>query len=99
MVSSSPLTASEIATALAELPGWAIDRQALTCTLAFTDFREAFTFMGRVAFEAEELNHHPEWTNSYNRVHFRLSTHDVGDRVTRKDVELAHRIRRLAAQR
>ncbi len=89
-------TAPEIATALSGLPGWTTDGEALVCTFVFSDFREAFTFMTRVAFEAENLNHHPEWTNSYNRVSFRLCTHEAGDRVTRKDIELALRIQRLA---
>ncbi|GAB1488584.1 hypothetical protein MASR2M8_10300 [Opitutaceae bacterium] len=92
------LTPSEITTALASLPGWTIDDEALTCTFAFSDFREAFAFMMRVSFEVEDLNHHPEWTNCYNRVHFRLCTHDSGHRVTRKDVKLAQRIQRLAGR-
>ena len=50
----------------------------------------------RVAFEAEALNHHPEWTNVYNRVAIRLNTHDAGGKVTRKDVELAQRIQKIS---
>ncbi len=52
--------------------------------------------MGRIAFEAEELNHHPEWTNVYDRVVIRLNTHDVGGVVTARDVALALRIQRIA---
>ena len=52
--------------------------------------------MVRVSFEAEALDHHPDWTNVYNRVAIRLNTHDAGDRVTSKDVELANRIQQIA---
>jgi len=52
-------------------------------------------FMVFVAFEAEEMNHHPEWTNVYNRVMVRLNTHDAGGKVTAKDVELAGRIEKV----
>lgn len=55
----------------------------------FKDFSEAFAFMTRVALEAEKMNHHPLWTNVYNRVEFWLSTHDAGDIVTDKDRKLA----------
>ncbi len=94
-----PLTSAEISTALAGLPGWSVEGDALTCTFVFPDFREAFAFMTRVAFESEDLGHHPEWTNSYNRVQIRLRTHNAGNQITRKDVELAHRIHRLAGRR
>ena len=55
--------------------------------------------MTRVAFEAEDLGHHPDWSNGYNRVQIRLCTHDAGNQVTRQDVELAQRIHRLAGHR
>lgn len=58
----------------------------------FKDFKEAFAFMTKVATIAEELKHHPEWTNIYNKVTIKLSTHDAGDIVTEKDTELAKRI-------
>jgi len=58
----------------------------------FKDFKEAFAFMTKVAAIAEELKHHPEWTNTYNKVTIKLSTHDAGDIVTEKDKELAKRI-------
>ena len=59
-------------------------------------FREAMSFMVRAAFEAEALNHHPEWTNVYDRVVVRLNTHDAGGKVTAKDVELAKRIQEIS---
>lgn len=92
-----PLTSSEITAALRELPGWTVERDALARTFQFADFKAALVFMVRAGFEAEALNHHPEWTNVYNRVAVRLTTHDAGNRVTTKDVELAQRLSRLAA--
>ena len=86
-----PLTPGEIQQALTRLPGWVLERDALAKTFQFDSFRAALAFMVRAGFEAEELNHHPEWTNVYNRVSVRLNTHDAGDRVTAKDVELAQR--------
>ena len=93
---SKPLTSEEIAQAGTKLAGWAFERDALTKTFKFGSFREAMSFMVRVAFEAEELNHHPDWSNVYNRVVVRLNTHDAGNKVTARDVELAGRIQRLS---
>jgi 4a-hydroxytetrahydrobiopterin dehydratase len=93
---TKPLTPDEITRACAKLPGWASERDALTKTFQFTSFREAISFMHRVAFEAEELNHHPEWTNVYNRVVVRLNTHDAGGKVTANDVELATRMQKIS---
>lgn len=93
---SKPLTAEEITIARAGLPGWAFERDALAKTFEFETFREAIGFMLRVAFEAEALNHHPDWSNAYNRVQIRLTTHDAGDKVTANDVELAKRIQRIS---
>src|SRR5687767_14325390 len=93
---SKPLTQDEITKAVAQLPGWTFERDALAKTFRFGSFREALSFMTRVAFEAEELNHHPEWTNIYNKVSVRLNTHDASDKVTAKDVELATRIQKLS---
>ena len=90
------LSPTKIKAALAELPGWAFKRDALAKTFEFPSFREAMGFMTRVAFEAEAMNHHPEWTNVYNRVAIRLNTHDAGGKVTAKDVELAERIQRIS---
>lgn len=58
----------------------------------FKDFSEAFAFMTRVALEAEKMDHHPLWTNVYNKVEIWLSTHDAGDIVTDKDRKLAKNI-------
>jgi len=93
---AKPLDPAEIATALAALPGWARDGDALAKTFKFGSFREAMSFMVRVSFEAEAMDHHPDWTNVYNRVAIRLNTHDAGGKVTAKDVELAKKIQALS---
>ena len=93
---STPLPPAQIEAALAQLPGWKLERDALAKTFAFHSFREALSFMVRVGFEAEAMNHHPEWTNVYGRVAIRLNTHDAGGKVTAKDVELATRIEQIA---
>lgn len=68
---------------------WTEQDHALHREFTFPDFRRAFAFMTEVAFAAEQLNHHPEWTNVYNRVTVRLNTHDAGNTVTAKDHKLA----------
>jgi len=73
--------------------GWtyAEDGKALVRTFRFKDFSEAFAFLTRVALHAEKVDHHPEFTNVWNRVDFRLTTHDTGG-VTERDVKLAEAI-------
>ena len=61
----------------------------------FKDFKHAFALMQKVAVIAEELNHHPKWTNQFNKVKIWLSTHDAGDKVTDKDSRLAEEIDRV----
>lgn len=77
--------------------GWALsaDGKALEKSFRFKDFSEAFAFLTRVAMHAEKVDHHPEFTNVWNRVHFRLTTHDA-DGVTERDLELAEAIDRLS---
>jgi 4a-hydroxytetrahydrobiopterin dehydratase len=77
--------------------GWTIDEggKALVRTFKFTDFSEAFGFLTRVALHAEREDHHPEFTSVWNRVDFRLTSHDAGA-VTERDTRLAHAINRLA---
>lgn len=74
---------------------WKEENNQLIKTFEFGDFSEAFGFMARVAIEAEKLNHHPEWSNVYNKVTIRLSTHDAGNVVTEKDRTLAGIIDKL----
>ena len=71
---------------------WTEKNNALQRTFKFHDFIEAWAFMTEVAFHAEKLKHHPNWSNSYNTVEFTLNTHDKGDIVTKKDHELAEAI-------
>ncbi|SFR48954.1 4a-hydroxytetrahydrobiopterin dehydratase [Robiginitalea myxolifaciens] len=88
------LTINEITDKLKDLSGWEFQDNALTTTLEFQDFREAFTLMTRIAFECEAQNHHPNWTNVYNQLEIRLNTHDAGG-VTEKDFKLAATIEAL----
>lgn len=74
---------------------WTEENNQLKKTFQFKNFVEAFSFMTRVAFAAEKMNHHPMWTNVYNRVEICLSTHDAGDIVTDKDRTLATAIDKL----
>lgn len=84
-----------IANELVKLDGWKHEHNSLTKSFHFSDFREAFSFMVRVAFIAEELNHHPRFDNTYNTVALSLNTHDAGNNVTDKDLTLAARIQAL----
>jgi len=76
--------------ALAELVGWTLDdeRDAISKTFKFKTFNAAFGWMARVAMRAEQLDHHPEWSNVYNTVEVTLTTHDA-DGLTDLDVKLA----------
>jgi len=88
------------AAALARLPGWTTSgngRDAIRRTYRFADFNAAFGFMTRVALMADKLDHHPEWSNVYNRVEVLLTTHDA-DGVTELDVELATFMDKAAAE-
>lgn len=71
---------------------WQETDNKLYKAFTFKDFSEAFSFMTRVALLAEKANHHPTWTNTYNKVEIWLSTHDAGDKVTDKDRLLADEI-------
>lgn len=77
--------------ALEKLPGWSGapgDRDAIFRVYRFADFNAAFGFMTRVALKADKIDHHPEWSNVYNRVEVTLTTHDAGG-VTALDLEMA----------
>ena len=90
-----PLSASEITRRLAELQGWSLDDGKLFREFKFRDFVGAFGFMARCALVAEKLDHHPDWSNVYNKVHVHLWTHDAGG-LTERDFELAKRMSALA---
>ena len=74
---------------------WLEKDNKLYRAFTFKDFSDAFSFMCRVALLAEKCNHHPTWTNTWNKVEIWLNTHDAGDIVTNKDRELADGIDRL----
>ena len=74
---------------------WKEENNQLYRKFEFADFSAAFAFMTRVALAAEKMDHHPLWTNVYNKVEIWLSTHDAGDVVTEKDKKLAQRIDKL----
>lgn len=71
---------------------WKEENDKLTRDFQFNDFSEAFGFMARVALEAEKMQHHPNWSNSFNKVSVSLTSHDAGDIVTEKDRKLAKKI-------
>jgi 4a-hydroxytetrahydrobiopterin dehydratase len=79
---------------LSELTDWSLSNSKLHRQFVFADFVEAFGFMTRVALLAETANHHPEWSNVYNRVEIDLTTHDAGG-ITERDFKLAQRINQL----
>jgi 4a-hydroxytetrahydrobiopterin dehydratase len=85
------LSDAEIRNALAALPGWQYDarRGAIARSYVLADFNQAFGLMAQVALAAEKRNHHPEWSNVYNRVDIVWTTHDVGGLST-FDIDMAH---------
>jgi 4a-hydroxytetrahydrobiopterin dehydratase len=93
--------ASSDVTRLSEIePGWSVaaDGLSVSTTLEFGSFAEAWGFMSQVAIEADKLDHHPEWSNVYNRVMITLTTHDAGG-LTVKDIALAEKIREAYGKR
>ena len=95
---SPRLNAETIDRELISLPNWkrVAGREAITRSFRFADFSAAFAFMTRIAMTAEQMNHHPEWFNVYNRVDVTLATHDAGG-VTDLDVKLARAMDAIAS--
>lgn len=93
------LSTSERDEALSRLPEWKLTegRDAITKSFKFKDFNAAFGFMTRAALVAEQMNHHPEWFNVWNRVDVTLSTHDAGG-LTELDMKLAAAMDKLAGE-
>ncbi len=89
------LSETEIQAKLESLPGWSLREGKLHRQFQFASFVEAFGWMSSVALVAERLGHHPDWSNSYNRVSVDLCTHDVGG-ITELDFQLAERMSALA---
>ncbi|TYC70118.1 4a-hydroxytetrahydrobiopterin dehydratase [Stappia sp. BW2] len=87
------------AAGLNDLPDWHMceDREAISKSFKFQNFREAFGFMAQVALVAEKMNHHPEWFNVYRSVDITLSTHDVGG-LSKLDLQLAADIDKIAGK-
>jgi 4a-hydroxytetrahydrobiopterin dehydratase len=90
------LTDGEIGQALQMLEGWTLlkDRHAVFKKFSFRDFNEAWAFMTRIALLAEKMDHHPEWSNVYNRVEITLTTHDAGG-ISKRDIKMAQAIEGL----
>ncbi len=97
MGKSDLLSANDIEQALSGLPGWEVREAKLHREYQFTDFVHAFGFMAAAAVTAEAMNHHPEWSNLWNKVVVELTTHDAGG-VTSLDIELAGRLETLAGK-
>jgi 4a-hydroxytetrahydrobiopterin dehydratase len=92
------LSADEVAQALAGLPEWAARGDRLHRKLEFAGFVEAFGFMASMALVSEAMNHHPNWSNVYNRIEIELFTHDAGG-ITELDVQWAKRAEALYRNR
>jgi len=95
MAERQKLSEAEVRARLSEIPGWELAEGKLQKTFRFASFVQAFGFMSSVALVAEAMNHHPDWTNVYNRVTIALNTHDVGG-ISALDFTLARRIEELA---
>lgn len=91
------LTDAQVQDALQQLHGWSLKEGKLNCDLQFADFTRAFAFMTEVALHAEKMNHHPDWTNVYNRVSIALMSHDAGG-ISERDLKLARVIQEAAAR-
>lgn len=92
----TPLSDTDIRAALAQLPGWAHQGDALVKEFTARSFEDAVAFVVRLSYAAARLDHHPELFNVYATLRVRLTTHDAGDRVTQNDVDLARAIESLS---
>jgi 4a-hydroxytetrahydrobiopterin dehydratase len=81
-----------------EVPGWTTSENSLDRSFKFRDFSEAWGFMNRVALVCETADHHPTWTNTYNRVDITLTTHDANNTVTTKDVAIAQAVNKILGE-
>jgi 4a-hydroxytetrahydrobiopterin dehydratase len=94
MAAATKLTEHQISADLRKLDGWSVVAGSLHRVFEFKDFTEAFGFMTRVALVAEKMDHHPDWSNAWNKVVIDLSTHSAGG-LTRNDFELAAKIQAI----
>ena len=97
MAAPQKLSQQDLESVLPRLPGWTIREGKLFREYRFSDFAHAFGFMATAAVLIEKRNHHPEWSNVYNRVQVELITHDAGG-ITQSDVELAELLEQIAAK-
>jgi 4a-hydroxytetrahydrobiopterin dehydratase len=88
------LSEKEVFAELEKIPGWKIEQGKLHRVFEFRDFRQAFAFMTGVALAAEAMNHHPDWSNAWNKVVIGLTTHSAGG-LTKNDFELAAQIQKI----
>ena len=91
---TAKLTEQEISAGLRKLGGWTVVNGNLHRTFEFQDFAQAFSFMTRVALAAEKMDHHPDWSNSWNKVTVDLCTHSAGG-LTKNDFDLAAKIQQI----
>jgi 4a-hydroxytetrahydrobiopterin dehydratase len=96
-MSKGRLSKQETAVGLRSLDGWSLAKRNLHRMFEFKDFTQAFAFMKRVALAAHRMNHHPNWSNAYNKVIIDLSTHSAGG-LTKIDFELARKIQKIHGQ-
>lgn len=96
MTQRTALTPEQLAEALATLPAWSVQDGKLTRQFRFRNFARAMGWMMSAAIVIDKLNHHPEWSNVYNRVTVQLTTHDLGNQISSLDVELARKLDELA---
>src|SRR5579863_61133 len=93
---ATKLSDQQISSELAKLPGWSVEKGNLHRAFEFGGFTEAFAFMTQVALAAEKMDHHPDWSNSWNKVVIDLCTHSAGG-LTQNDFALASKIQKIAA--
>jgi len=97
LMSSGKLSKQQVAVGLGKLDGWRVVKGNLHRMFEFKDFTQAFGFMKRVALAANKMDHHPDWSNAYNKVTINLSTHSAGG-ITENDFELANKIQKIHGQ-
>jgi len=96
---STAFTGEQIKEALVDLPNWVYTADKIRREYRFKSFVEAMGFIAEMAFACEKANHHPELFNVYNRVLIEITTHDEGNKITQKDIELAQEIEKIAKKR
>lgn len=92
MANHKILAESEIKFELKHLKDWSVNGQNIEASFEFKGFRDAISFIVQIAIEAEVMNHHPEFYNSWNKVSFSFCTHDVGNKITDADIAIAAKI-------